>query len=77
MCLGLAHFAHRYAQILEHAGLNFLSSLSLNAHINAAPGDCTITTSGSKVNFCVKAIRRTTFTNLDRVFTMKFLVRLS
>ena len=42
-------------------------------------GDCTLTrvgVSGSNYNFCVKAHRRTVFTNLDRVFTMQFLVRL-
>lgn len=40
-------------------------------------GDCTLTTgSGGAVNFCVKAQRRTVFTNLDRVYTMKFLVSL-
>lgn len=42
-------------------------------------GDCTLTrvgVSGSNYNFCVKAHRRTVFTNLDRVYTMQFLVRL-
>ena len=40
------------------------------------PGDCTLTQNGAKYNFCVKAHRRTVFTNLDRVYTMKFLVSL-
>ena len=40
------------------------------------PGDCTLVQNHfSKVNFCVKAQRRTVFTNLDRVFTMQFLAR--
>ena len=39
-------------------------------------GDCILVPSGSKTNFCVKAQRRTVFTNLDRVFTMQFRVSL-
>ena len=44
-------------------------------------GDCILTADNSdetvatKYNFCVKAHRRTTYTNLDRVFTMTFTVR--
>ena len=45
------------------------------ACIVVCPGDCTLTQDGAKYNLCVKAHRRTVFTNHDRVFTMQFLVR--
>ena len=42
------------------------------------PGDCILVAgtgaAAGKYNMCVKAQRRTVFTNLDRVYTMKFLV---
>ena len=57
-------------------GSNFdRSSCLLKCCLWTPPGDCTLTQNGSKYNFCVKAQRRTVYTNLDRVFTMQFLVR--
>lgn len=41
--------------------------------LDGALGDCTLAEENGKYNFCVKAQRRTTFINIDRVFTMQFL----
>jgi hypothetical protein len=53
----------------------WLNALSRYGVLGAVPGDCTLVKDGNKYNFCILAIRRTVYTNLDRVFTMQFLAR--